>query len=36
VRPAVLAADLLQGRDEYAGRYRAGYRQRQKQTKIGT
>ena len=36
VRPAVLAADLLQGRDEYAGRYLAGYRERQKQAKIAT
>ena len=31
VRPAVLAADLLMGRDKYARRYIEAYRQRQKQ-----
>lgn len=30
VRPAALAADLLQGRDAYAGRYIRAYRQRQR------
>ncbi|HZP87042.1 MAG TPA: dihydropteroate synthase [Burkholderiales bacterium] len=34
VRATVLAADLLQGRDEYAGRYLLGYRQRQKQAAV--
>jgi 5-methyltetrahydrofolate--homocysteine methyltransferase len=36
VRPSVLAADLLQGRDEYAGRYLAGYRQRRRQSQAAT
>jgi 5-methyltetrahydrofolate--homocysteine methyltransferase len=36
VRPSVLAADLLQGRDEYAGRYLAGYRQRQRPSQAAT
>ena len=31
VRPIILAADLLMGRDEYAMRYIEAYRQRQKQ-----
>ncbi len=35
VRPAVLATDLLLGRDDFAGRYIAGYRERLKQQEGG-
>jgi hypothetical protein len=33
VRPAILAADLVLGRDDYAMRYIKGYKQRQKSGK---